>query len=96
MYSHYVVVFLFQSVQSTTTPASSMMNINSPEVQDLIHDVVYGIGPIALECDDFQSLPVDLRMSLLAEVEDLIHLEYGEAEFLETHIDQLDPIGVSL
>lgn len=73
-----------------------MMNINSPEVQDLIHDVVYGIGPLALESDDFQSLPVDLRMSLLAEVEDLIHLEFGEAEFLEAHIDQLDPIGVSL
>lgn len=71
-----------------------MMNINSPELQELIHDVVYGIGPLALECDDFQSLPVDLRMSVLAEVEDLIHLEFGESEFLDVSIDQLDPIGI--
>lgn len=71
-----------------------MMNINSSEVQDLIHDVVYGIGIHALECDDFQSLPVDLRMEVLREVEDLIHLEYGEAELIDTCIDQLDPFGV--
>jgi len=71
-----------------------MMNINSPEVQDLIHSAVYGIGIHALESDDFQSLPVDLRTQVLQEVEDLIHLEFGEAEFLEVHLDQLDPIGV--
>lgn len=71
-----------------------MMNINSPEVQDLIHSAVYGIGIHALECDDFQSLPVDLRTQVLQEVEDLIHLEFGEAEFMEVHLDQLDPIGV--
>ena len=41
-----------------------MMNINSPEVQDLIHSAVYGIGIHALECDDFQSLPVNLRMEV--------------------------------
>jgi len=71
-----------------------MMNINSPEVQDLIHSAVYGIGIHALESDDFQSLPVDLRTQVLQEVEDLIHLEFGEAEFLDVHLDQLDPIGV--
>jgi len=71
-----------------------MMNINSPEVQDLIHSAVYGIGIHALESDDFQSLPVDLRTQVLQEVEDLIHLEFGEAEFLDVHLDQLDPVGV--
>ena len=70
------------------------MNINSPEVQDLIHSAVYGIGVHALECDDFQSLPVNLRMEVMQEVEDLIHLEYGEAELIDTCIDQLDPLGV--
>ena len=70
------------------------MNINSPEVQDLIHSAVYGIGIHALESDDFQSLPVDLRTQVLQEVEDLIHIEFGEAEFMETHLDQLDPVGV--
>lgn len=71
-----------------------MMNINSPEVQDLIHSAVYGIGIHALECDDFQSLPVNLRMEVMREVEDLIHLEFGEAEFTDTFIDQLDEFGM--
>lgn len=71
-----------------------MMNINSPEVQDLIHSAVYGIGIHALECDDFQSLPVDLRTQVLQEVEDLIHHEFGEAEFMETVFDQLDDFGM--
>jgi len=73
-----------------------MMDINSPEVQDLIYSAVHGIGIHALESDDFQSLPSCLRLEVMREVEDLIHLEYGEAEFLETHIDQLDPVGFSI
>ena len=71
-----------------------MVDINSPEVQDLIHSAVYGIGIHALECDDFQSLPVSLRMEVIHEIEDLIHFEYGEAELVEISIDQLDPFGV--
>ena len=88
MYSHYFVVH-FNSIVS-----QAMLDINSPEVQDLIHSAVYGIGIHALECDDFQSLPVNLRMEVMQEVEDLIHLEFGEAELIDTCIDQLDPLGV--
>lgn len=88
MYSHYFVVH-FNLIVS-----QAMLDINSPEVQDLIHSAVYGIGIHALECDDFQSLSPTLRMEVLREVEDLIQFEFGEAEVIDTCIDQLDPFGV--